>query len=125
VGEWRVKYDGVCSRCGISLRAGEIAVYERATRTIHCVACPTPDIAPEVDRGIAGRSARIEHQRPIARRETAVKERWGDRIGGLVLAVTDEPRSTRAWATGARGEEMLAEGDHPHVVTPVVNLREQ
>lgn len=109
VGEWRVRYDGVCSRCGITLRAGEIAVYERATRTIHCVACPTPDIPLEVDRGMAGRSARIEHQRRIARREKVVKKRWGDRIGGLVLAVTDEPRSTRAWATGARGEEMLAE----------------
>lgn len=33
----------------------------------------------------------------------------GDRIGGFVLAVTDEPRSTRAWAIGARGEEKLAE----------------
>lgn len=32
MGDWRVKYDGVCSRCGVALRAGEVAVYERATR---------------------------------------------------------------------------------------------
>ena len=28
---------------------------------------------------------------------------------GVVLALNDEPRSTRAWAIGARGEEKLAE----------------
>jgi hypothetical protein len=110
MGEWRVKYDGVCSRCGVALRAGEVAVYDRPTRTIHCVSCPTtPGPAPEIDPGVAGRSARHEHDRRVAKRETAVKERWGDRIGGLVLAVTDEPHSTRAWAVGARGEEKLAE----------------
>ena len=110
VGDWRVKYDGVCSRCGIALRAGELAVYERATRAIHCVACPTAPVPepPEVDAGVAGRSARQEHERRAAKRATAVKERWGDRIGGVVLALTDEPQSTRAWAVGARGEENLA-----------------
>lgn len=29
-------------------------------------------------------------------------------IGGFLLAVTDEPQSTRAWDIGARGEEQLA-----------------
>ena len=110
MGDWRVKYDGVCSRCGIALRAGEVAVYDRPTRTIHCVSCPiVPDAGPpEIDAGVAGRSARQEHERRSAKREAAVKERWGDRIGGLVLALTDEPQSTRAWAVGARGEEKLA-----------------
>jgi hypothetical protein len=108
--EWRVKYDGVCSRCGLSLRAGEIAVYDRPTRTIHCVSCPTvadPE-PPAIDAGVAGRSARHEHDRRAAKREAAVKERWGNRIGGVVLALTDEPQSMRAWAVGARGEEKLA-----------------
>ena len=106
-----MKYDGACSRCGVLLRAGDIAVYERATRTIHCVSCPTAPASgpPEIDAGVAGRSARQEHERRAAKRETLVKERWGERIGGFVLAVSDEPQSTRAWAIGARGEEKLAE----------------
>ncbi|MFP3466062.1 nuclease-related domain-containing protein [Leifsonia sp. SIMBA_070] len=29
------------------------------------------------------------------------------RIGGLLLAITDEPQSTKAWATGAAGEILL------------------
>ena len=33
---------------------------------------------------------------------------FGDRLGRVVLAVTDEPQTTRAWACGARGEEELA-----------------
>lgn len=104
-----MKYDGACSRCGVTIRAGQVAVYERATRTIHCVSCPiAPAPEPEIDAGAAGRSARQEHERRAAKRATAVKERWGDRIGGVVLALTDEPQSTRAWEVGARGEENLA-----------------
>ncbi len=111
MGDWRVKYDGVCSKCGVALRAGEVAVYDWPRRTIHCVTCPTaPSVEqPEVDSGVAGRSARQEHERRAAKREAAVRGRWGNRIGGVVLALTDEPQSTRAWAVGARGEEMLAE----------------
>jgi hypothetical protein len=30
------------------------------------------------------------------------------RVGGLLLALTDEPQSTSAWDRGARGEELLA-----------------
>lgn len=111
--EWKVKYDGVCSRCGKALRAGEVAVYERPTRTIRCVVCPTgeaiepPD--PTLDVGVAGASARREYERRKTTRETRVKGRFGDRLGRVVLAVTDEPQSTRAWATGARGEEKLAQ----------------
>jgi hypothetical protein len=29
-------------------------------------------------------------------------------MGGFILKVTDEPQSTRAWSTGAAGEEKLA-----------------
>jgi hypothetical protein len=110
MGDWRVKYDGVCSKCGVMLRAGEVAVYDRPTRTIHCVSCPSAANRepPTIDAGVAGRSARQEHDRRAAKREAAVKERWGNRIGGAVLALSDEPQSTRVWAVGARGEEKLA-----------------
>ena len=67
---------------------------------------PLPD-PPLVDAGIAGRSARIEHERRVAKREAKLKAQWGDRVGGWVTKLTDEPSSTRAWATGAVGEERL------------------
>lgn len=108
---WRVKRDGVCSRCGTLLRVGDPAVYERRTHSIRCVECPTPSApeAPEptTDSGVAGGSARREYERRKANRETRVKGRFG-RLGGIALALTDDPQSTRAWATGARGEEKLA-----------------
>lgn len=110
-GVWRVKYDGECSRCGLALRAGDAAIYERPTHTIRCVICPagaagTPE--PDIDVGVAGGSAQREADRRMANREARVKDRFGRRLGGAILAVTNEPQSTRAWATGARGEEKLA-----------------
>ena len=42
-------------------------------------------------------------------REGRVKDRWGSFLGGVVLAVSGEPQSTRAWERGAFGEQQLAE----------------
>lgn len=108
-----MKHDGACSRCGVSLRVGEVAVYERPTHSIRCVVCPTGDASlaspePAIDLGVAGGSAQREADRRKANREARVKERFGRRLGGAILAVTDEPQSTRSWSTGARGEEKLA-----------------
>lgn len=107
-------HDGACSRCGMSLPAGNVAVYERATRTIHCVECPPaggdlelPD--PEPDPGIAGGSTLREYERRKAGREARVRDRFGNRLGRVVLALTSEPQSTRAWAIGAKGEVKLAQ----------------
>lgn len=68
----------------------------------------TPDATEPVIRGIAGASARREHERHMAKREARVRAKH-PRIGGFLLAVTDEPQSTQAWARGARGEELLAQ----------------
>ena len=109
---WKVKYDGMCSRCGIALRTGEVAVYDRQTRSIHCVVCPSVAAVadpPPIDTGVAGASARREYERRKTAREDRIRSRFGGRLGGVVLALTDDPHSTRAWATGARGEEKLAE----------------
>lgn len=57
--------------------------------------------------GVAGASARREHQRLQAKRDAAVRTKH-PRVGGLILALTDEPRSTRVWERGAVGEERLA-----------------
>jgi Nuclease-related domain len=111
-GGWKVKYDGVCSRCGIALRAGEVAVYDRRTHSIHCVVCQSAELEtepPPIDTGVAGASAWREYERRKAAREDRIRSRFGGRLGGVVLALMDDPQSTRAWATGARGEEKLAE----------------
>ena len=117
--EWRVKYDGTCVRCGIALVRGTPAVWDRATKTIHCIDCsgspsvepmPSPAaVLPAVDPGVAGRSARTEHDRRAAKRNARIIERWGTGFAAKVVrAVSSEPRSTRAWAIGAAGEEKLA-----------------
>jgi hypothetical protein len=59
--------------------------------------------------GVAGASARREHQRRTVKRDSETRNKWGNRIGGLILRVSDEPRSTRAWSIGAAGEEKVAE----------------
>ncbi|MGZ4531305.1 MAG: nuclease-related domain-containing protein [Mycobacteriaceae bacterium] len=56
---------------------------------------------------MAGASARREHERRKAKREARIRAAH-PRIGGLVLALSDDPQSTTAWAVGARGEELLA-----------------
>ena len=80
--------------------------------------------APETsDTGVAGRSARREFQRRKANREARVRDRFG-RLGGLLLAVTDGPQSTRAWATGSRGEEKVAEALFNIAALRVLNDRQ-
>ncbi len=61
---------------------------------------------PPVESGVAGASARREHERRAARRQQRVRDKH-PQLGGLILAATDEPSSTQVWATGAVGEEML------------------
>ena len=53
--------------------------------------------------GVAGASARAEFVRRQAKREARVRERH-PKIGGLLLAMVDDPQSTKAWAVGAVGE---------------------
>lgn len=98
--------------CGLELAKGEEALYDSRLKTVRCVSCPPgrdrqPD-AP-VDPGVAGASARREYQRRVSGREAKVKARFGRRLGGVILALTDEPQSTRAWARGSQGEQALGE----------------
>jgi len=60
-----------------------------------------------IEPGTAGASARREYQRRVAKREGRIRAAH-PRIGGLILAVTEQPQSTTAWARGARGEELPA-----------------
>jgi len=66
-----------------------------------------PDISTAHATGLAGASARREYEKRHQRREERLDERWG-RLSGVVKFVTNDPQSTRAWATGSEGEKRLA-----------------
>jgi hypothetical protein len=130
----RLRYAGACRSCGAELPAGTPALYERASKTVSCLVCPppatdgaligsvvsvdqalaeaqvTPTLAAEaadtVQPGVAGASARREFERRRANREQRIRTKH-PRLAGLMLAVSDEPQSTKAWAVGANGEEAL------------------
>lgn len=116
----RLRYAGTCRLCGSELPAQVEAIYERATKTVRCVACPveaTVIVAePEVDAssyattpedaGVAGSSARREYERRKARDEARLRSKWG-KLGGIAVALSDERQSTTAWERGAIGEELL------------------
>jgi hypothetical protein len=108
-----LRFPGICAACGRALAVGTEALHDRRTRTVRCVQCPDPATEDPVDSGIAGASAQHEYEKRKERRATRTKDRFGRRLGGVVLALTDEPQSTRAWAMGALGEQHLASAlDH-------------
>lgn len=105
-------YPGTCTKCGLLLPKGTDALYDPTARSVCCMECPTLDKGGErgvVDSGVAGASAMREFERRKAAREARVKGRLGNFFGGVVLAVSGEPQSTRAWERGAFGERQLAE----------------
>jgi Nuclease-related domain len=108
----RLRYAGVCDTCATPLVAGTEAYYDPSLRTVRCLSCSV-DASDEdpiaIDVGAAGGSAAREYERRVDRRAARVKERFGTRIGGVLLALTDEPQSTRAWARGSEGERELAD----------------
>ena len=61
-----------------------------------------------IDTGTPGASARREYERRQAKRETRIREKH-PKLGGLILAMSDDPQSTTAWNTGALGEERLGQ----------------
>src|SRR5207302_1764729 len=102
-------YAGTCVLCGRTLEKGNEALYHQATHTVRCIECKPGEGDVTVDLGSAGTSAHREYERRMAAREARVKSRLGDVIGGVVLALTGEPQSTRAWERGSIGEAKLAE----------------
>lgn len=131
----RLRYAGTCTLCDADLPARTAAIYGRRSKTVRCLDChPTGQLADPVVvadvreesapppaevrpteppapgeasvTGTAGASARREHERRKARHEDRVRTAH-PKIGGLLLAVFDDPQSTRAWDQGAVGEERL------------------
>jgi hypothetical protein len=62
-----------------------------------------------VDPGTAGASARREFERRKTAREERIRAKH-PKLGGLILAISEDPQSTTAWNTGALGEEKLGGG---------------
>jgi hypothetical protein len=92
------------------LAAGVDALYDQTRKSVQCLSCPT-DVGPDaatLTPGGAGASARREYERRVASREARVRDRFGRRFGSVILALSDDPQSTRAWARGSEGEEELA-----------------
>ncbi|SFS17493.1 Nuclease-related domain-containing protein [Microbacterium sp. cf046] len=102
----RLRYAGTCRLCGAALPTGTDAIYERRSKTVRCVTCDAePTAAAD---GVAGASARREHERRKEAREQRIRTDH-PKLGGLILALSDDPQSTRAWQGGAIGEEILAQ----------------
>jgi hypothetical protein len=110
----RLRYPATCASCGRELPRGSLAHWERATKQATCETCvaasktATDPLDAEIDRGQAGASAAREWKRRHELRETRIRAEH-PHLGGLVLALSSDPHSTTAWATGARGEQAIGE----------------
>jgi hypothetical protein len=113
----------------MTLEAGVMADYDRAGKTVACIACAprrviaehaestasprhaiTPDVPVElevVDGTPGGSAAREFDRRHDARRDRV--QGAHPKIGKFLLAVFDDPQSTTAWSVGAIGEQRLGE----------------
>lgn len=107
----RLRYGGLCIRCGLPLEKGVAAVYDAVSQTVRCVECPTgfTQTVVAVVGGNAGSSALQRSERMRANREQRIRERHGDLLGGFFLWMNPTSRSAQAWAAGAAGERKLAE----------------
>ncbi|ABL80568.1 MULTISPECIES: nuclease-related domain-containing protein [unclassified Nocardioides] len=117
--QMKLRYAGTCRVCGTDLPARAEAIYERTTKSVRCVACPsappesgeheagvTAEAEATPESGVAGSSARREFERRRAKDEERLRKKWG-RFGGIAAALSDERQSTKAWERGAVGEELL------------------
>lgn len=105
----KLRYAGTCRLCGKALPAGADAVYERTSKTVRCVDCETQEASQDAAdvADVAGASAHREYERRRDGREQRIRTAH-PKIGGLILALSDDPQSTKAWERGAVGEEILA-----------------
>src|SRR4051794_40327228 len=104
----RLRYPAVCSVCRSELVRGTEAWWDSEAKLATCLVCGSgTELASEL-AGSAGASGRQKYERLHDRRQAQVKHRFGKRLGGVVLALSEDPQSTRAWRTGSAGEERLA-----------------
>lgn len=117
----KLRYAGTCRMCGTELPTGTDAIYERRSKSLRCVEClpatsvidsahdqtepGSVEVIPD-SAGTAGSSARREYECRRVKDEERLRQKWG-KLGSVAVALSDEKQSTKAWATGAVGEERL------------------
>ena len=105
------------------LEVGTRAVWNSEDPQVRCLPCAHSQQSGQVDRPSiptapfeaapravlngGGVSAQNEYDRRSARRERQIRSQH-PRLGNLLLALTDNPASTRVWAQGAAGERAVA-----------------
>lgn len=102
-----------CAGCSAELAVGTIARWDADARSVTCLRCfgVSAAVAKEpraIDRGTPGASALREHDRRRRNREERTREAH-PHIGGLLLALRNEPQHEVAFERGGRGEEAVAE----------------
>ena len=109
----RLRNSDTCRVCGVELPAKAEGIYERTSKTVRCTThdasageVDSPVDVEAVESGSPGASARREFERRKAKREERTRAKH-PKLGGLILALSDDPQSTKAWDTGALGEERL------------------
>jgi len=97
--QMRLRYVGVCRLCGASLPAGTAAIYERETKTVHCLECGTEatetmsnDDSISTESGVAGSSARREYERRKAKDEEELREKWVVSVASQSLSLMSGSR---------------------------------
>lgn len=73
---------------------------------VHDAPAAPEEAADDLGVSVAGASARREYERRKTRDEQRVRDEWG-RLAPVALFLRDEKQSTKAWVTGAVGEEKL------------------
>ena len=91
-----------CGDCGRKLRRGTEALHDEVLTEVLCLECVGLDTVHSL--GTPGAGARREHARRLDSHQTKVRTAH-PRLGGLILALSDDPQHVRAWQTGAVGEE--------------------
>ncbi len=115
-----LRWPAKCVSCGAQLPAKTRAMWDNELRVVTCLQCSRSqgdavpqatgpsklETAPATRLGNPGGSALHEYERRHKRYEERVNQRFGF-LAPLVKILVNEPQSTRAWAQGGVGEELL------------------
>lgn len=104
--ELRLRRADRCAICRIKIPQGTLATWHPAQRRVTCLTCAV-NAAARLPAATSGISARREYERRHAEREDHARRKLGT-LGVLLTRFVDEPQKTRAWKTGAEGEERAA-----------------
>lgn len=114
----RLRYAGTCYACGCAVAARSEAWWDKDRKAVSCVVCGPVEVDPATATspaeearplsGSAGASAAREGERRTERRSERIRNAH-PHLGKLILAATEDPQSTRAWAVGAEGERVVGQ----------------